>query len=112
MKRFVAIAGFFSIASLFAPPSFAQMPMTGPTITVVGCTRPGVERSCVILSPLTPGPSYSLHSSSAVPAFGRAAAVTGTVGGFDFCMQGGVMNVTSWHYVKGGKARCLLTGGR
>jgi hypothetical protein len=100
MKRFVAIAGFISAVSSFALPSAAQPSIGGQPITVVGCTRPGVESGCVILDTLMPGVSFSLHSANPVPAFGRAAAVTGWVGGIDFCQQATPMNVTSWHYVK------------
>jgi hypothetical protein len=50
-----------------------------------------------------PGVSFSLYSTSPVPAFGRAALVTGWVGGIIGFCPGTPMNVTSWHYVK---ARC------
>jgi hypothetical protein len=102
MKRFVAIAGFVSAVSSFALPSAAQPSIGGQSVTVLGCTRPAVER-CVILDTNMPGVSFSLYSTSPVPAFGRAALVTGWVGGIIGFCPGTPMNVTSWHYVK---ARC------
>jgi hypothetical protein len=99
MKRFVVIAGFVSLVA-FALPAAAQQ------MTVNGCTKQGVERGCLVLEAM-PGPAtYSLHSSRPLPQIGRAVTVTGTVGGLDTCLQGAVMNVSSWHYVKKSDPLC------
>jgi hypothetical protein len=75
-------------------------------VEIRGCVAQGVETGCLVLTAKN-GKTYSLHGTD-LPSLDKKLVVwvKGTAGGVDPCMQGTVVQVSSWGWTR---MRCPQT---